>query len=102
MSNRFVIFWYSVLFIYYINFTSSIICWLFSGDIYLSFGISLLRSVFSALAVFKIFCDEAFVILSAILLPIKSQADSAVFRIILFEAVFIESVVDLLALPRRF
>ena len=42
------------------------------------------------------------VILSAILLPIKSPVASAVFWIALFDAVFIASVVDFLALSRRF
>ena len=37
---------------------------------------------------------ETLVILSAILLPIKSPAASAVFWIALFESVFIASVVD--------
>ena len=77
---------------YYINLNSSIICCLFSGDIYLSFGISLLGSVFS------LFCDEAFVILSAILLLIKSPVAYAVFKIALFEKVFIASILNLLAL----
>ena len=45
---------------------------------------------------------ERFVILSTILLPIKSTLASAVFWIALFEAVFIASVVDFLALLRRF
>ena len=49
---------------YYSNHNSSIICCLFSGDIYLSFGFS---NSF-------LFCENVFdtlVILSAILLPIK-------------------------------
>ena len=37
---------------------------------------------------------ETLVILSAILLPIKSPVASAVFWIALFDAVFMESVVD--------
>ena len=40
---------------------------------------------------------ETLVILSAILLPIKSPVSSAVFRIALFETVFIASVADFLA-----
>ena len=44
-SNRFVIFWYSIIILlYYINLNSSIIFCLSCGDIYLSFGISLLTS----------------------------------------------------------
>ena len=54
--------------LYCVNLNLSIICCLFSGDIYLSFSISLLAY----------FC-EAFVILSAILLKIKSTVASAVF-----------------------
>ena len=45
----------------------------------------------------KIFFDE-FVIVSIILLPIKSAVVSTVFRIALFEAVFIVSIVDLFTL----
>ena len=45
---------------------------------------------------------ETLVILSAILLPIKSPVASAVFWIALFEAVFIASVIDFLALSRTF
>ena len=63
--------------LYYVNLNSLIICHLFSGDIYLSFGISVS---------FKLFCEcnfledfQALVILSAILLPIKSPVASAVF-----------------------
>ena len=62
---------------YYINLSSSIICCLPSGDIYLFLGISVLLSTAS-----EIFCGnsfEAFIILFAILLPIKSPVASAVF-----------------------
>ena len=45
---------------------------------------------------------ETLVILSAILLPIKSPVSSAVFRIALFETVFIASAADFLALPTSF
>ena len=45
---------------------------------------------------------ETLVILSAILLPIKSPVASAVFWIALFQAVFIVSVVDFLAVSKRF
>ena len=70
---------------------------------YLSFGAS-----DSSLA--SLFCEcnfaedffETLVILSAILLPIKSPVVSAVFWIALFEAVFIASVADFLALSIRF
>ena len=85
---------------YYTNFSSSIICCLFSGDIYLSFSISN-----SLLTLSKLFCEDLFkcnyfeklVILSSILLlPNKSPVASAAFWIALFEAVFIAFVVDFL------
>ena len=45
---------------------------------------------------------KTLVILSAVLLPIKSPVASAVLWIALFDAVFMPSVVDLLALSRSF
>ena len=63
-----------LLLYYYINLRSTIICCLSSEDVYLSLGISLFIS--------KLFCGEffqIFVILSAILLAIKSQVASGVF-----------------------
>ena len=66
---------------YYINLNSSIICCLSCGDIYISFGISLLASFecnsFECNSVEDFF--EALVILSAILIPIKSPVPPAVF-----------------------
>ena len=66
---------------YYINLTSSIICCLPYGDIYVSFGISLLASFddnsFECNCLGDFF--ETLVILSAILLPIQSPVSSAVF-----------------------
>ena len=63
--------------LYYVSCNSSIIFCLSLGEIYLSFGISLLTSsdCISSL------CDffDALVILSAILLPIKSSVAFAVF-----------------------
>ena len=59
---------------YYTNLNSSIICCIFSGEIYLSFR----TSFYFVLSVFELFF-AAFVILSAILLPIKSSVASAVF-----------------------
>ena len=64
---------------YYINLRPSIIFCLSFEDIYLSLGISLSISV---LTTSKLFCDkvfEAFVILSAILLPTKSPVAYVVF-----------------------
>ena len=74
----------------------------FFWGIYLSLGISISNSVFfvSLSAVSELLCDEVletFVILSAILLPIKSPVAPAVFWIALFEAVLHASVADFLA-----
>ena len=67
---------------YYSSLNSSIICCLSFGDIYLSFGISLLTAVddddYSSCCFFSDFFD-ALVILSAISLPTKSPVASAVF-----------------------
>ena len=63
---------------YYINANSSIICCLSSGGLYLSFGISLLGS-FECNSFELNFFEDFFVILSAIVLPIKSPVASAVF-----------------------
>ena len=62
----------------------------------LSFCIDMFSA--SLLAVFKLFCVnflETFVVLSAILLPIKSPVASAVFSIPLFDVVLSASVVNL-------
>ena len=66
---------------YYINLNSSIICCLSCGDIYLSFGISLLASFDDNSFECNSFGDffETLVILSAILLPLKSPVASAAF-----------------------
>ena len=104
LSNKFIIFDIQLLY-YYTNLNSSIISYLFYGDIYLSFGISVLSSFVFKCNSFKCnsFGDfETLITWSAILLPIKSPVSSAVFWIILFEAVFIASVVDFLALPKIF
>ena len=67
----------------YTNLNSSIICCFFSGDIYLSFGVSdsLLASLFCNFFECNSVQDffEALVILLAILLPIKSPVPSAIF-----------------------
>ena len=76
------------------------ICFLFSGDMYLSFGISISSSFCECNSLGDFF--ETLVILSAILLPIKSPVASAVFWIALFEGVFIASVVDFLAVWKMF
>ena len=97
LANKYIIFWYLISFMYYINLCSSIICFLFSG------GISLSNSIFPALllAVFdKVF--ETFVTWSAILLPVKSPVVSAVFWISLFEVVLSAFAPNFLALLRIF
>ena len=65
---------------YYINPNLSIIFCLFSGDIYLSFGISVSLSTVS-----EIFRGDLFAILLAILLPINGQ-----LLLLLFELLFLE------------
>ena len=67
---------------------------------YVSFGASdsSLASLFCGFLDFL----ETLVILSAILLPMKSPVASAVFFIALFEEVFIPSVVGFFVLSRSF
>ena len=66
---------------YYINLNSSIICCLSFGDIYLSFGISLLTSFDDNSSSRGFFRDFFYtlVILSEILLPTRYPVASAVF-----------------------
>ena len=88
----------------YTNLNSSIICCLSFGDMYLFLGVALSTStsVSSFGNSLVDFLFETLVILSAILLPIKSQVASAFFWIALFDAVFVASVVEFLALSRSF
>ena len=91
----------------HINLASSIIFYLSSVDIYLSLDISLSNPIYFLLfvTVSELFCGEifeTFVILSAILLPIKSPIASAIFRIAVFEAVLSASVANYLAWSRSF
>ena len=97
----------------YVNITllnhlkSLIIGCLFSGDIYLSFGISLWNTVFfiSLSTVSELLCGELldiFVILWAVLLPSKSSGSSAVFWTASFEAALSSTVVDFSAWLRKF
>ena len=77
------------------------ICYLFSEDVYLSLAFSPPSSIFSSsfVTTSEIFCGKdfkTFVILSAILLPIKSPVASAVFWIVLSEAVFCVPAADCL------
>ena len=78
---------YLPLLYYYIILRSSTIFCLSSRDIHLSLGISLSGSIFSVLflTAFKLLCDkvfETFVILSVILLTIKSPVASAFFELL--------------------
>ena len=80
---------FDILLLNYVNLRSSINFCLCSGGIYLSLSIS------SSLFVSELSLEEIFETLSAILSPVKSLVDSAVFRIALFEAVLSASVADL-------
>ena len=62
--------------LYYVSLNSSIIFCLSFGEIYLSFGISLLISS-DCISLFCDFFEDFAEILSAILLPIKSPVASA-------------------------
>ena len=89
---------FDILFLYcYSNFNWSIICCLFSGDMYLYFGASISSFCNSSGKFF-----ETLVNLSAIVLPIKSPFASDIFWTALFKAVFIATVVDFLAQSRGF
>ena len=81
---------------YYINFRSSVIFCLSSGD-YLSLGISLSYLFVNVYELLCCGCFETPVILLAILLPIKSPVASAIFLITLLEVVLSVSVADCLA-----
>ena len=104
--SNFLFFAISLLY-YYINLNSSITGCLFSGDIDLFFGISLLSSFDGNSFECNSFAcssieDFFYVILSEMLLPIKSSVASAVFSIALFESGFSASIAEFLALPRYF
>ena len=72
-----LLFLYILLLYYYINLISSIICCVFSGDIYLFLGVSVSLSTASNVNCGDLF--KTFVILLAILLPINSAVASAIF-----------------------
>ena len=87
------------------NLKSLIICCLSSGDMYLFLWVVNSTSSLLLLLLLLLLLDgflETLVILSAILLPVKSPVASAVLWVALLDAVFIESVVELLALLRSF
>ena len=82
---------------FFTNLNSSIIWCFFSGDMYPFFG-DFISSFCNSLG----YLFETLIILSAILLSIKSPVASAVFWIAYFEAVFIPSAANFLALSRSF
>ena len=94
---------FDILLYYYTNLNSSIFFGLFVWRYRFFFGISTssLASLFYECSSLEEFL-EMFVILSAILLRIKSPVASAGFWITFFEAVFIASVIDFLAVSRCF
>ena len=80
-------------------------CCIFSRDIYLSFEISLLKSVFSASL--ELLCVEAFLVFiifcyQQFYYQLKNQLLLLYFWIVLFEAVLIACVVNCLALTISF
>ena len=84
---------------YYINLNSSIFFCLSCGDIYLSFGISLL-SAFECGSLAGFF--KIIVIISAIKLSTRSPRASAVSWIALLPAIFNASAADFLAVSTSF
>ena len=76
--------------------SSSLICVLFSGNLYLSFGISIDFFLFLGNS------QEYFVSLLEILLPIKSSVTSALFWVTLLEVVLRASVAYFSAWSRSF
>ena len=103
-----LLFFDTPLFYCYTNLNSSIICCFFFWWFVSFFGASISLLASSFFKCNSIECNsvgdffKTLVILSAILLPIKSPVASTVFRIALFEAVFIAFVLDFLALTRHF
>ena len=92
------------LFYCYTNLNLSIICFLFSGDMYLFLGVALFTptsvSLFCDLFA-DFFCSTCYLI-SNFIIPIESPVASVVFWIALFDADFIASVVIFLVLSRSF
>ena len=81
INNLMSFFWRYISFFWYFSIKSWIFCFTFT-------------------TISRLFCGElldALVILSAILLPIKSLVTSAVFWIALFEALLSASIADYLA-----
>ena len=103
LSNKFIIFWYPMIMQYcYANFLQSIIFCVSSLDIFPFLGIYLSCSF---ITVFKLFCCDAleiFLILSAILRPIGSLVNSAIFLNYSFGSNWSKSMAKYLALSRNF
>ena len=109
LSNKFLIFWYSIIIIlyFYINLSLSIISCVFCEDGYIYFGVSLSTPIFSlSLSTASgLICGklhETFIILSAVLLPTKLLVVSASFWIALFEPILSESVTNCLTFSKTF
>ena len=99
---KYLLFFDILLLYYYINLRSLIIFWLSSGYINLSWSISLSLSFAIPSELFYGEILKTFVVLLAILLPIKSPAVLAVLWIVFVEEVLSASVADCLAWSRSF
>ena len=90
LSNYYNLHFYLPFYLYlYINLSLPIICYVFSGNIYFSFDISIhFSSVFEE--VFELLCGVVLLILSTILLLIRSPVASANFWVII--AIFHEMI----------
>ena len=108
-STKLITFWYFIIILlyYYIN-LKSLVIYNYYIYVYLFIDMCICLGVsfpFSFVNVSELFCGEfleTFVILSAILLPIKSAVPSAVFWITLFKVVLSASLADYLPLSRSF
>ena len=78
-------FWYFIIIFFYINLSSSIISCHFSEESYLSLGVSLLFLFIIVSELFSVSVFETFVILLAILLPIKSPVAAAIFELLFWK-----------------
>ena len=85
----------------YINFSSLIICCLFSEGIY-HFFLNFYRSSFCLWGSLWLSYSKFFLTTLAILLSIKSLVTSTVFRITFFDVAFLASAANLLARSRSF
>ena len=81
---------FDISLLYYFNLSSSVISCLSSGEIYISLSISLSCLSVTVSKLFYCKCFDTPVILSAILLPIKSPVTFAVLWMTLFEEVSVD------------